>query len=56
MPPHPGGHLHCPSRITVPVLTTCKDGEEAVEAWRAFSFVQGMIGSASMCGGVEYED
>jgi hypothetical protein len=26
-------------RITVPVLTTCKDGEEAVEAWRALCFI-----------------
>lgn len=36
-------------RITVPVLATCKDGEEAVEAWRAFSFIRGIIGSASIC-------
>jgi hypothetical protein len=42
-------------RITVAVLITCKNREEAVEAWQAFSFKQGMIGSASMCGGVEWE-
>ena len=34
----------------MPVLTTCKDGEEAVETWRAFSFVRGVIDSASICG------
>ena len=39
-------------RITVPVLATCKDREEAVEAWRAFSFIRGVTGSASICGGV----
>ena len=37
----------------MPVLTTCKDGEEAVEAWRALSFIREMIGSALICGGVE---
>ena len=42
-------------RITVPVLTTCKDGEEAVEARRALSFIRGMICSALICGGVEHE-
>ena len=35
--------------ITVAVLTTCKDGEEAVEASRALSFIRGVIGSASIC-------
>ena len=37
-------------RITVPVLTTCKDGEEAVEARRALSFIRGVIDSALICG------